>query len=464
MTTYIIGLEVLLGLDDLGANKDEKELCKVFYSYNINNLTNQNNKIRFEKLYKALRKLQLFPSIVAEDLFLIACAVYAADIRINRYQHAQDSWTRQLKIFIPVSNIKIWLDVSETLKSILGFLTGDIWDFEFRRRPNNDPLFSISKSKLYTGMPYVTDTVCLFSGGMDSFIGAYNLLKNGTVPLLIGHSKSADVSYFRNTAYNALKEKYNDKDLALVEAVVSIDKQKNITGREDTERGRSFLFLALGILCASPLPVEGNQQRKLIVPENGMISLNLALTPLRLGAYSTRTTHPYLLQLIQTLIDTLNIDVKINNPYELKTKGQMLVDTNDSSFIANIDTMSCSRPATRNANLEGKGFKHCGRCVPCIIRRAALKRAGLIDDQEKLPIEKQYRFDILTELVSASNVKGENVMAFKYLINQTEKHPNYLTAMIRMTGPLDDVKSYLDMYTEGVKEVRSLIDAVKVVN
>jgi 7-cyano-7-deazaguanine synthase in queuosine biosynthesis len=41
--------------------------------------------------------------------------------------------------------------------------------------------------------------------------------------------------------------------------------------------------------------------------------------------------------------------------------------------------MSCSRPATRNANTEGAGKRHCGRCVPCIIRRAALKEARLPD-------------------------------------------------------------------------------------
>lgn len=464
MNTSIIGLEILLGQDDPGAAQNVKESCKACYTYYINKLANQNNRIRYEQLYKALRALQLFPSSLAEDLFLIACAVYAADIRINRYQHAQDSWTRQIKLFIPVSDLNKWESLTATLASILGFLTGDIWYFNFRLRNNQNTLFSNSKSKRYKGLSYKTDTVCLFSGGMDSFIGAFDLLKAGTEPLLVGHSKSADVSYFRNSAYNELKQKYEDNNLTLVQAYVSVDKQKNVTSREDTERGRSFLFLTLGVLCASCLTVEGGIQRKLIVPENGMISLNVALTPLRLGAYSTRTTHPHLLTLFQSLVNGLKLDVQISNPYELKTKGQMLVDTGDATFIANADTMSCSRPATRNANLEGKGFKHCGRCVPCIIRRAALKRAGVADPQTNLYNEKKYRFDILTEAVSASNIKGENIMAFKYFINQSEKHKSYVNSMIRMTGPLDNVENYLSMYNESIKEVRSLIDPIKVIS
>lgn len=462
MNTSIVGLEVSLGQNDPGAPQNAKESCKVCYTYYLNKLANQNNRIRYEQLYKALRALQLFPSSLAEDLFLIACAVYAADIRINRYQHAQDSWTRQIKLFIPVSDLDKWESLTGTLASILGFLTGDIWHFDFRLRDNQNALFSDSRSKRYKGLSYKTDTVSLFSGGMDSFIGAFDLLKAGNEPLLVGHSKSADVSYFRNSAYNELKQKYNGNNLTLVQAYVSVDKQKNVTSREDTERGRSFLFLTLGALCASCLTIEDGQQRKLIVPENGMISINIALTPLRLGAYSTRTTHPHLLNLFQNLIDGLNFDVQIDNPYEFKTKGQMLVDTGDATFIASADTMSCSRPATRNAHLEGKGFKHCGRCVPCIIRRAALKRAGVADSQGNLPHEKKYRFDILTESVSASNIKGENIMAFKYFINQSEKHKSYVNSMIRMTGPLNNVEQYLDMYKESIEEVKSLIDPIKV--
>lgn len=461
MEATVIGLEVLLDHDDIGANITEKDNCKVCYSYAINDLANQKNKIRFERLYKELRRLQLFPPAVSEDLFLVACAVYAADIRINRYEHAQDSWTRKIKLFVPVSNPDTWQNVLTTLVSILEFLTGDIWELSFRKRPNRN-LFSTSKRKNYCGMPYATNTVCLFSGGMDSFIGAFDLLNKGTTPLLVGHSKSADVSYFRNSAFKELEKKFSGKNLTLVKAYVNVDKQKG-TSREDSERGRSFLFLTLGILCASSLPVKDGRLRKLIVPENGMISLNIALTPLRLGAYSTRTTHPHVLKLMQKLVNELDLRMEIFNPYQLKTKGEMLKETGAANFIAESDTMSCSRPATRNAHVEGKGLKHCGRCVPCIIRRAALKRAGILDAQSSLPTERQYRIDIINQPVRASKVNGENVMAFKYLINRIEKHPSYLTAMIRLTGPVDDVDSFIKMYKRGVEEVKAVIDTAKVI-
>ena len=47
---------------------------------------------------------------------------------------------------------------------------------------------------------------------------------------------------------------------------------------------------------------------KLIVPENGLISLNIPLTHSRLGGSSTRTTHPYYMSLLQELICNLNIN------------------------------------------------------------------------------------------------------------------------------------------------------------
>ncbi|WP_162426095.1 adenine nucleotide alpha hydrolase family protein [Pontibacter pudoricolor] len=215
---------------------------------------------------------------------------------------------------------------------------------------------------------------------------------------------------------------------------------------------------------------EENSRKKLYIPENGFITLNLPLTPLRIGAYSTRTTHPYYLKLMQRLFNAVGINIDVINPFEFKTKGEMLLECGNPAFVAGVDTMSCSRPSTRNANIEGAGRRHCGRCVPCIIRRAALKKANQPDDNNQLLEGRRYRTDIYTTRLHASTAKvddktakGENVMAFKYMIERVRQDPNFLTAAIRLTGPLEFPDQSLAVYKRVLEEVEAVLQNVTVV-
>src|SRR5712664_2091842 len=89
---------------------------------------------------------------------------------------------------------------------------------------------------------------------------------------------------------------------------------------EKTTRGRSFLFLALGVLVgtgfAGPFTLR--------LPENGLIALNVPLDRLRLGSLSTRTTHPFYLARWNELLKLLGISGRLENPYWNKTKGEMV--------------------------------------------------------------------------------------------------------------------------------------------
>lgn len=464
------GIEIRLGATDRGATVDNKQF-KSFYTFYIQNNEQKQQRISLENFLRDLRKLKLNPSQQGLDLLVLACAAYAADNSVNRYKNSDDGWTRQFHLFVPVSDPVLWQPQQELISKILNFLTGDLWEISFRQ---SSTTITVS-NKALKPTEYLSDTVCLFSGGMDSFIGAMKLLQEGKRPLLVGHAKSSDVSDFRNRASAELINKYRSLDPRLVKAFVRVWKpqlnDKAIEG-ENTERGRSFLFLALGAVCASALPVpEEGIRKKLFIPENGFITLNLPLTPLRMGAYSTRTTHPYYLKLMQRLFDAVKLDLEIINPFEFKTKGEMLLESADPAFVASVDTMSCSRPATRNARIEGPGKRHCGRCVPCIIRRAALKKANLPDNNITLPADRKYRTDIYREQLHASTAKvenktakGENVMAFKYMIERNRINPNFLTATIRMTGPLDHPDDSLDVYRRGLEEVEAVLRNVTVID
>ena len=65
------------------------------------------------------------------------------------------------------------------LKEILHFLSGDLWDFEFRQ--SNFVIPKMVKGGVRTKKIYINghDSVCLFSGGLDSTIGAIDLKAQG---------------------------------------------------------------------------------------------------------------------------------------------------------------------------------------------------------------------------------------------------------------------------------------------
>ncbi len=404
--------------------------------------------VSVNEFLKALKRLRLEPSEIAMDLLIIASTMYAADTRVEREKWAEDSWTRMIDLFIPVSDPLFWESQKELLRKIFRFLTGDIWSLNFRPRTDPQLLLSPRGTLSKYGMTYQTDTVCLFSGGMDSFIGAIDLLEDGTRPLLVSHSKSSDVTPFQENCYNALIQSYPQFIPARIYAMVRIPK-KDLFGSEDhNERGRSFMFLTLGAISASAL---ANSSR-LIVPENGMISLNVPLTPLRTGSHSTRTTHPHYFSMMQELFINMRIGVTIENPYQFKTKGEMLSGCANNQLVVATETMSCSHPSGR---WQGQANGHCGYCVPCIIRQASYKAAGLTDHYN-------YRTDIFAaQGLQIEHAEGRDIMAFKYMIEKINSKPIFLTATIRSTGPLgQDVDGYIDVYRRSLTEVQSLINNV----
>ena len=122
---------------------------------------------------------------------------------------------------------------------------------------------------------------------------------------------------------------------------------------ENTTRGRSFLFFALGCSRAQASKVHFT----LKVPENGLIALNVPLDPLRLGALSTRTTHPFYIARWNELLDILAIPGRVENPYWDQTKGEMTTACAERRAVA-----AASRrrrcPAHRRPRDAGKVLVH----------------------------------------------------------------------------------------------------------
>jgi hypothetical protein len=153
-------------------------------------------------------------------------------------------------------------------------------------------------------------------------------------------------------------------------------------------------FYGLAVLATSLLSVT---QPEIIVPENGFISVNPPLLPGRMASLSTRTTHPLFMQQLQEVLPLLGVDVRFNMPYQFKTKGEMLAECVDQNALSQFasDTTSCGRFRTYNRT-------HCGRCVPCMVRKAAFLRWKPNSDTTK------YRFH---NVANAGKTSADDPMA-----------------------------------------------------
>ncbi|WP_303754520.1 Qat anti-phage system QueC-like protein QatC [Enterococcus sp. S86.2] len=375
------------------------------------------------------------------DLLYISDFVYAADRRIPR-NSALDSWTRKIQMNIPVLLPDCWNSVKATLQEILDFLTGDKWDFEFSQRDLN-----IQETKLLEKNTKAENThVCMFSGGLDSFIGAIDILNSSRNPhpIFVSHygGGSKGTKSYQELLIHNLCERFESLS---TENFVSFYSAalKSLTGEDEpTTRSRSFMFFSHAIA----LVPEGGC---LTIPENGFVSLNVPLYYSRNGSSSTRTTHPHYIKLFGELLSLIGINITINNPYQFSTKGEMITHCSDLVFLEkNIqNTMSCSHPE------QGRwsGFSepiHCGYCVPCTIRRASILASGI---QDSTP----YRYKNYENKVGKETFNALRISENKY-------NSSNLLARVQYSGPVgSNIKDYARVYSVGMKEIQQLIYEVE---
>jgi hypothetical protein len=285
-----------------------------------------------------LREWGFNPSEIGVELIMLATALTAADTRISRGAHSQDGWSREIDLHLPVSDVARWSSQAMLLQTMLRFLTGDRWQLFFRPRPTDAPSLVRPTEKLRMFEP---SCVCLFSGGLDSFIGATNLLARRETPMLVSHWWDPNASKHQTNCIEALAARFAPQELHHVRAQIGFDHDTLAqSSREDTLRGRSFLFFALAAATASAV----GGVVTVYVPENGLISLNVPLDPLRVGALSTRTTHPFYMARFNELLQGLGIPAQLENPHRHQTKGEMVDSCLEKDFLRTSAklTMSCS--------------------------------------------------------------------------------------------------------------------------
>ena len=189
-----------------------------------------------------LQNLNIYPTEVGFDLLNLATLVYLADTRISRYFHAQDGWTREIKIELPVFDVDTWSGVNRIFSQMLNFLTGDIWEIEFSKRDVALSCEGENKASF--------DAVSLFSGGMDSLIGVINHLEQQHHIALISHAGDSFTKSTQSELLKSFEKQYPELNPASLN-LWQVFENDIIPdgGRENTTRSRSFLFFAFGLFA-----------------------------------------------------------------------------------------------------------------------------------------------------------------------------------------------------------------------
>ena len=401
------------------------------------------------QLVNQLMDRAIHPTDTALDLGLLAATVTAADTRISRVHESQDSWTREIDLYIPVSNPDLWETACALIVRMLNFLTGDRWQIYFRSR--HPDFRHIIKPTVFPFDPSF-DSICLFSGGLDSFVGAIDLLASGKNPLFVSHYWDAS-TYAQEACARELGKSYGDLVPRHVRARVGFPANLvRFSKTENTTRGRSFLFFALAAITASGL----NSEVTVHVPENGLISLNVPLDPLRIGAWSTRTTHPFYMSMWTDLSQHLGQKITWLNPFRFLTKGEMLTECANKPFLQHhlTETVSCSSIA--KARWRKLPHQHCGHCVPCLIRRGAIFHAF---GKDPTP----YTLSSLDSMpLNSKTAAGEDVRSFQLMARRLEKRPELSRILVHKSGPLSEyseqeIAHYSSVFQRGIAEVGAVL-------
>ena len=378
-----------------------------------------------------IERKKLVPSDRAWDFVALALSVFAADQAVPR-ENSPDGWTREIELDIGVSDPNFWNSQRDTINSAVQFLTTDRWSVSFSGPAK---LIKIPKKRMcFTGT-----SVSLLSGGLDSLIGAVDLAAANEKVLLVSQVASGDRG--RQAAFAKAQ------GLAHLQLTHGCE----LPGvNEPSTRSRSIVFIAYGVLAATLLKSYDSKPITMRTPENGYMSINPPLTLARLGGLSTRTTHPVFIHYIQKLLDAAGLHVKLENPYQFKTKGEMLKDCLNQDYIR-----ANAHKATSCGRFVRTQYRHCGRCIPCLVRRASFKAASLPDRTD-------YKYKVL-KTNDADHARFDDVRsaAMAAAIAKTDGLNAWLGTSL-LSNVILDQAPYREVVGKGLDELANFLKAAGV--
>lgn len=341
-------------------------------------------------------------STIFLDLVTTMGTIYCMDVCTSKINDKP----RYIELTIPVFNPKIFRENTKLIEELVKWVSEDTMKLTF-----------IDSNVNFEGyvnglIPGTGNDVTLFSGGLDSFAGAYHNHKNIIKSDYVGFinkgeekTKQLEVSKFYQSIFG------NSTEIILINK--PIPKKKTFI-----QSTRSLLYLALAITKAY-----FNSAKNVYLYENGILSLN----PEILNRYTTKTTHPKTIFIYRTLLKKLDIDININHPFLFKTKGQITDEMNEEFKKSIKQTFTCGQGRSHPERFHSG---QCGICIPCILRKISLSAY----DNEKYDVNYEYPYDLKIKNVKEDIYRKDyasNLHYFKTYYELIKNNEIYYQLLIR---------------------------------
>jgi len=405
--------------------------------------------------------LKFVPNEKSLDILFFSIYIHLIDNLLPRDILAVDNWQREIQIKIPVSEPLRWNKNVKVIIEALEFLTGDEWNIEFYKLSENYFL----NEELDFADSISIENICLLSGGMDSLVGAIDLIQTSDNILFVSHYDGAGANsndqkgifdtFKSDTEKNIYLSQFHVYDGEAFYEYYNKKKNKTEPIHDGNLRARSLLFLGFALFHAINFNVN-----QIFLPENGLISINIPLNESRTSSNSTRTTHPYFIKKLQDFLSGVDINVEIVNLYQLKTKGEMLAECQKKALLNNLinKTISCSHSKRKGEwTRKSDGEKNCGYCIPCLIRRASVYHYGELDTIETYGVDLNPNELKLNKNSKKPSAVPTDLLALINFLNKKYDLKKY-EREIALIANIENEKEIVEMLDRGYTELRKYID------
>lgn len=319
------------------------------------------------------------------DLIRLAAFVLGADGAVSRGKlddaDGGKKWHRAFRLVVAVEDPSFWnqTEVTTALEETLSFLSQDTFSFEFqplaaqkgrKKKTGEQLVFSTPGGKPFLPWDHIEE-ISLFSGGLDSFAGAADLVlgqKRGSI--LVSHKSATKMWATQSGLVEDLRTLAQQHNVRAPEHVaVEVTRHNSVLRTERTQRTRSFLYAAIAGAVANLV-----SRNRVCMYENGVIGINLPIAGSVVGARATRTAHPRVLAGFSRILTFVSgAKFTVDNPFALLTRAEIIkgLATSPALPLAK-QTMSCAHIHRRS-----QMHPHCGVCSQCIDRQFGFLGAGM---------------------------------------------------------------------------------------
>jgi 7-cyano-7-deazaguanine synthase in queuosine biosynthesis len=300
-------------------------------------------------------------SPLEEDWLDVLHCLHIADLVCHRGKN--EDWHRDIAVALPLRDPAPFQPVLPLVHEVFGMMTFDRLQVELSKYPMAPPM---RYPKNPRGVK--PDAVALLSGGLDSACAAAQLTGLRNRPLFVSARSSSHVMAAQNAVMKRMTQLRPTADIVHFKSAPKYSHPVAPLPTSDlSQRSRTLLYVGVASLIAA-----AHNLPTVTIGENGIMAINCPLTIGRAAGFSTRTAHPDVLRKMADLFGRVfQKNINIENPLLMRTKADVvkeLVSLAGGAIIKKTHSCWIARQA-----------KHCGRCVPCVVRRFATEAAGVTD-------------------------------------------------------------------------------------